>query len=123
MMCFSVAGRTREDPLPQVVGLEVAAGEEIIIPGTTHLQACGFSQYDTVSCVFSWLRISEDGTVTTIEGADSGTYQVSEDDVDFYVAVRVQPLDSRGRKGEVAQAFANGGRKIAHFVEIELHEN
>ncbi|CAN1151226.1 hypothetical protein LINPERPRIM_LOCUS28254 [Linum perenne] len=122
-MCCSNTGRA-DDLLPEVVCLEVAAaadadaGEAIVVIPGTEVQASGFVQHGTVSCNFSWLRISDDGAVTTIQGADSATYQVSDDDVEFYVAVRVQPVDSRGRKGEVVQAFANGGRKIGYLVEI-----
>lgn len=45
-------------------------------------------------------------------GAKQPTYLVTADDVDTYLAIEVQPLDNRKRKGELVKVFANEHRKI-----------
>ncbi|GER47928.1 cytokinin oxidase 5 [Striga asiatica] len=45
-------------------------------------------------------------------GAKQPNYLVTADDVDTYLAIEVQPLDDRKRKGELVKVFANEHRKI-----------
>ncbi|KAL5725165.1 hypothetical protein ACHQM5_008339 [Ranunculus cassubicifolius] len=103
---FSEAGE--DDPLPAIDGLQIA-GEAY--PGQ-ELQACGYSINGTTSCNFEWVRHLEDGSVNYIDGAKQPNYLVTADDVDTYLAIEVQPLDNRKRKGELVKVFANDQRKI-----------
>ncbi|XP_017242292.1 uncharacterized protein LOC108214672 isoform X2 [Daucus carota subsp. sativus] len=104
-----------DDPLPAVEGLQIS-GEPY--PGQ-ELQASGFSINGTTSCNFEWVRHLEDGSVNYIDGAKQPTYLVSADDVDNYLAIEVQPMDDRKRKGELVKVFANDNRKIA--CDPEMH--
>ncbi|KAM6563148.1 hypothetical protein CsatB_023146 [Cannabis sativa] len=97
-----------DDPLPAIDGLQIS-GEAY--PGH-ELQACGYSINGTTSCNFEWVRHLEDGSVNYIEGAKQPNYLVTADDVDTYLAIEVQPLDNRKRKGELVKVFANGKEKI-----------
>lgn len=97
-----------EEALPAIEGLQIS-GEAY--PGQS-LQACGYSINGTTSCNFEWVRHLEDGSFNYIEGAKQPTYLVTADDVDTYLAIEVQPLDNRKRKGELVKVFANEHRKI-----------
>lgn len=98
-----------DDPLPAIQGLQIT-GEAY--PGQGIL-ACGYSVNGTTSCNFEWIRHLEDGSVNYIEGAKQPNYLVTADDVDTYLAIEVQPLDDRKRKGGLVKVFANEHRKIA----------
>ncbi|KAF5960336.1 hypothetical protein HYC85_001545 [Camellia sinensis] len=104
---FSEAGD--DDPLPAIEGLQISGDA---CPGHD-LQACGFSINGTTSCNFEWVRHLEDGSFNYIEGAKQPNYLVTADDVDTYLAIEVQPLDDRKRKGELVKVFANEHRKIS----------
>ncbi|PSR90935.1 Bud site selection protein [Actinidia chinensis var. chinensis] len=103
---FSEAGD--DDPLPAIEGLQISGDA---IPGQ-ELQACGYSINGTTSCNFEWVRHLEDGSVNYIEGAKQPKYLVTADDIDTYLAIEVQPLDDRKRKGELVKVFANEHGKI-----------
>ncbi|XP_059628586.1 uncharacterized protein LOC132271274 isoform X2 [Cornus florida] len=109
---YSEAGD--DDPLPAIEALQIS-GEAF--PGR-ELQACGFSINGTTSCNFEWVRHLEDGSVNYIEGAKQPNYLVTADDVDTYLAIEVQPLDNRKRKGELVKVFANEHRKITCDPEM-----
>ncbi|KAJ9557794.1 hypothetical protein OSB04_012408 [Centaurea solstitialis] len=94
-------------PLPTIEGLQIL-GEAF--PGH-EIQASGYSRNGTTHCGFEWVRHLEDGSVNYI-GARQPTYTVTADDVETYLAVEVQPLDDRQRKGELVKCFANDNRKI-----------
>lgn len=96
------------DLLPAVNDLQIA-GE--CFPGK-EVTTCGYSDNGTTSCNFRWVRYLEDGSFVDIDGATTPSYLVSADDVDTYLAVEVEPLDDRNRKGEVVKVFANDQRKI-----------
>uniref|UniRef100_A0A452XW43 AIR9-like A9 domain-containing protein n=1 Tax=Aegilops tauschii subsp. strangulata TaxID=200361 RepID=A0A452XW43_AEGTS len=104
------------DPLPAVDGLRIT-GEAF--PGR-ELQVSGYSINGTTSCNFEWVRYLEDGLQKFIEGARQPTYLVTADDVDTILAVEVQPLDNRERKGGIVKVYANEERKIpcGEFAEI-----
>ncbi|XP_028756501.1 uncharacterized protein LOC114715777 isoform X3 [Neltuma alba] len=104
-----------DDPLPAIDGLQIS-GEAI--PGR-ELQACGFSINGTTSCNFEWIRHMEDGSVNYIDGAKQPNYLVTADDVDTYLAIEVQPLDNRKRKGEPVKVFANDTKKITCDPEMQ----
>ncbi|KAL8126570.1 hypothetical protein AgCh_013731 [Apium graveolens] len=104
-----------DDPLPAVEGLQIS-GEPY--PGQ-ELQASGYSINGTTSCNFEWVRHLEDGSVNYIDGAKQPNYLVNADDVDNYLAIEVQPMDDRKRKGELVKVFANENRKIA--CDPEMH--
>ncbi|KAK6923631.1 hypothetical protein RJ641_009831 [Dillenia turbinata] len=106
-----------DDPLPAIDGLQIS-GEAF--PGQ-ELQACGYSINGTTSCNFEWVRYLEDGSVNYIEGAKQPNYLVTADDVDTYLAIEVQPLDDRKRKGELVKVFANENKKIT--CDSEMHEH
>ncbi|KAJ4829645.1 hypothetical protein Tsubulata_035704 [Turnera subulata] len=106
-----------DDPLPAIEGLQIS-GEAF--PGR-ELQACGYSINGTTSCNFEWVRHLEDGSVNYIEGAKQPNYLVTADDVDTYLAIEVQPLDDRKRKGELVKVFANEHRKIR--CDPEMHDH
>lgn len=106
-----------EDPLPAIEGLQIS-GEAV--PGQ-ELQACGYSINGTTSCNFEWVRHLEDGSVNYIEGAKQPNYLVTADDVDTYLAIEVQPLDNRKRKGELVKVFANEHKKITCDSEMQNH--
>ncbi|PIA40522.1 hypothetical protein AQUCO_02500318v1 [Aquilegia coerulea] len=118
---FSEAGE--DDPLPAIDGLQIS-GEPF--PGQ-ELQAGGYSINGTTSCNFEWVRYLEDGSVNYIDGAKQPNYLVTADDVDTYLAIEVQPLDNRKRKGELVKVFANEQRKITcdsdmqEQIERSLH--
>ncbi|KAL3534068.1 hypothetical protein ACH5RR_002529, partial [Cinchona calisaya] len=103
---FSEAGE--DDPLPAIEGLQISGDA---FPGH-ELQACGYSINGTTSCNFEWVRHLEDGSFNYIDGAKQPIYLVTADDVDTYLAIEVQPLDNRKRKGELVKVFANEHRKI-----------
>ncbi|KAJ4715770.1 Tripartite motif-containing 29 [Melia azedarach] len=104
-----------DDPLPAIEGLQIS-GEAF--PGR-QLQACGYSINGTTSCNFEWVRHLEDGSVNYIDGAKQPNYLVTADDVDTYLAIEVQPLDDRKRKGELVKVFANEHRKITCDHEMQ----
>ncbi|GAV57083.1 hypothetical protein CFOL_v3_00621 [Cephalotus follicularis] len=112
-----------DDPLPAIEGLQIS-GEAF--PGR-ELQACGYSINGTTSCNFEWVRHLEDGSVNYIEGAKQPNYLVTADDIDTYLAIEIQPLDDRKRKGELVRVFANEQRKITcdpemqNFIEKTLY--
>ncbi|XP_071703705.1 uncharacterized protein [Rutidosis leptorrhynchoides] len=62
----------------------------------------------------------EDGSVSYIEGAKQPNYIVTADDVDRYLAIEVQPMDNRKRKGELVKVFANEHTKIV--CDPEKHD-
>nr|XP_043626334.1 uncharacterized protein LOC122597824 [Erigeron canadensis] len=95
-------------PLPTIEGLQIL-GEAF--PGH-EIQASGYSRNGTTHCGFEWVRHLQDGSVNYIEGAKQPMYTVTADDVDSYLAVEVQPLDDRQRKGELVTCFANANKKI-----------
>ncbi|XP_044955178.1 uncharacterized protein LOC123405616 [Hordeum vulgare subsp. vulgare] len=104
-----------DDPLPAIDGLRIT-GEAF--PGK-ELQASGYSINGTTSCNFEWVRHLEDGSVNYIEGAKHPTYLVTADDVDSLLAIEVQPLDDRKRKGEIVKVYANEERKITCDPEMK----
>ncbi|KAJ0236297.1 Uncharacterized protein HA466_0256250 [Hirschfeldia incana] len=106
-----------DDPLPAIEDLQIS-GEPY--PGN-ELQACGYSVNGTTSCNFEWVCHLEDGSVNYIDGAKQPNYLVTADDVDLYLAIEVQPLDDRNRKGELVKVFANDNRKIACHPEMQSH--
>ncbi|KAI3700150.1 hypothetical protein L2E82_44769 [Cichorium intybus] len=106
-----------DDPLPAVESLQIS-GEAF--PGR-ELQASGYSLNGTTSCNFEWVRHMEDGSVNYIEGAKQPNYLVTADDVDTYLAIEVQPMDNRKRKGELVKVFANEHRKIV--CDPDMHDN
>ncbi|XP_059453233.1 uncharacterized protein LOC132183813 isoform X2 [Corylus avellana] len=106
-----------DDPLPAIEGLQISGDA---VPGR-ELQACGYSINGTTSCNFEWVRHLEDGSVNYIDGAKQPNYLVTADDVDTYLAIEVQPLDNRKRKGELVKVFANEHRKITCDSEMQNH--
>nr|XP_027075058.1 uncharacterized protein LOC113699133 [Coffea arabica] len=110
---FSEAGE--DDPLPAIEGLQIS-GEAFL---GQELLACGFSINGTTSCNFEWVRHLEDGSFHCIDGAKQPNYLVTADDVDTYLAIEVQPLDNRKRKGELVKVFANEHRKITCDLEMQ----
>ncbi|ONI14614.1 hypothetical protein PRUPE_4G288600 [Prunus persica] len=106
-----------DDPLPAIDGLQIS-GEAF--PGR-ELQACGYSINGTTSCNFEWVRHREDGSVYYIDGAKQPNYLVTADDVETYLAIEVQPLDNRKRKGELVKVFANEHKKITCDPEMQSH--
>lgn len=103
---YSEAGE--DDPLPGIEDLQITGDA---FPGQA-LTACGISINGTTSCNFEWVRHLEDGSVNYIEGAKQPNYLVTADDIDTVLAIEVQPLDDRKRKGEIVTVFANGHSKI-----------
>ncbi|KAL9234978.1 hypothetical protein vseg_009785 [Gypsophila vaccaria] len=106
-----------DNPLPAVEGLQIS-GEPY--PGR-QLQARGNSVNGTTSCNFEWVRHMEDGSVKYIDGAKQPDYLVTADDVDTYLAIEVQPLDDRMRKGELVKVFANEHNKISCDPAMQSH--
>ncbi|XP_057787731.1 uncharacterized protein LOC131004975 isoform X2 [Salvia miltiorrhiza] len=104
-----------DDPLPAIDGLQIS-GEAF--PGQ-QLQACGYSINGTTSCNFEWVRHLEDGSFRYVDGAKQPNYLVTADDVDTCLAIEVQPLDDRKRKGELVKVFANEHRKITCDTEMQ----
>ncbi|VAH55730.1 unnamed protein product [Triticum turgidum subsp. durum] len=104
----SFSEAAEDDPLPGIQGLRIT-GEPF--PGQD-LQASGFSINGTTSCNFEWVRHLDDGSVKFIEGARQPTYLVTADDVDNLLAIEVQPLDDRKRKGDIVKVYANDQAKI-----------
>ncbi|KAF7034185.1 hypothetical protein CFC21_045233 [Triticum aestivum] len=104
----SFSEAAEDDPLPGIEGLRIT-GEPF--PGRD-LQASGFSINGTTSCNFEWVRHLDDGSVKFIEGARQPTYLVTADDVDNLLAIEVQPLDDRKRKGDIVKVYANDQAKI-----------
>ncbi|XP_039053522.1 uncharacterized protein LOC120195624 isoform X2 [Hibiscus syriacus] len=113
----SFSEAAEDDPLPAIEGLQIS-GETY--PGR-ELQASGYSINGTTSCNFEWARHMEDGSVNYIEGAKQPNYLVTADDVDTYLAIEVQPLDNRKRKGELVKVFANDHKKITCDPEMQAH--
>ncbi|XP_039038600.1 uncharacterized protein LOC120176197 isoform X2 [Hibiscus syriacus] len=113
----SFSEAAEDDRLPAIEGLQIS-GEAY--PGR-ELQACGYSINGTTSCNFEWVRHMEDGSVNYIEGAKEPNYLVTADDVDTYLAIEVQPLDNRKRKGELVKVFANEHKKITCDPEMQAH--
>ncbi|XVF60950.1 hypothetical protein PTKIN_Ptkin08bG0089000 [Pterospermum kingtungense] len=113
----SFSEAAEDDPLPAIEGLQIS-GEAY--PGR-ELQACGYSINGTTSCNFEWVRHLEDGSVNYIDGAKQPNYLVTADDVDTYLAIEVQPLDARKRKGELVKVFANEHKKITCDPEMQGH--
>ncbi|XP_038997383.1 uncharacterized protein LOC120122300 isoform X2 [Hibiscus syriacus] len=113
----SFSEAAEDDPLPAIESLQIS-GEAY--PGR-ELQACGYSINGTTSCNFEWARHMEDGSVNYIEGAKQPNYPVTADDVDTYLAIEVQPLDNRKRKGELVKVFANDHKKITCDPEMQAH--
>ncbi|XP_022774810.1 uncharacterized protein LOC111316871 isoform X3 [Durio zibethinus] len=113
----SFSEAAEDDPLPAIEGLQIS-GEAY--PGR-ELQACGYSINGTTSCNFEWVRHMEDGSVNYIDGAKQPNYLVTADDVDTYLAIEVQPLDNRKRKGELVKVFANEHKKITCDPEMQGH--
>jgi len=111
----SFSEATEDDPLPAIDGLRIT-GEAF--PGR-EIQASGYSINGTTSCNFEWVRHLEDGSVNYIEGAKQPTYLVTADDVDSLLAIEVQPLDDRKRKGEIVKVYANEQRKITCDPEMK----
>ncbi|XP_062158868.1 uncharacterized protein LOC133866376 [Alnus glutinosa] len=105
-----------DDPLPAVENLQIS-GEAF--PGR-EIQANGFSINGTRSCNFEWVR-HKDGSVNYIDGAKQPNYPVTADDVDTYLAIEVQPLDNRKRKGKLVKVFANEHKKITCDSEMQNH--
>ncbi|KAI3813914.1 hypothetical protein L1987_18649 [Smallanthus sonchifolius] len=105
-----------DDPLPAVESLQISGDA---FPGR-ELQASGYSVNGTTSCNFEWVRHMEDGSVNYIDGAKQPTYLVTADDVDTYLAIEVQPMDNRKRKGELVKVFANEHRKI--LCDPDMHD-
>ncbi|KAE9458766.1 hypothetical protein C3L33_09332, partial [Rhododendron williamsianum] len=103
---YSEAGE--DDPLPGIEDLQISGDA---FPGK-ELQACGISINGTTSCNFEWVRHLEDGSMNYIDGAKQPKYLVTADDIDTVLAIEVQPLDDKKRKGEIVTVFANGHRKI-----------
>ncbi|XP_061369458.1 uncharacterized protein LOC133312304 isoform X2 [Gastrolobium bilobum] len=106
-----------DDPLPAIESLQIS-GEAL--PGR-ELQACGYSIHGTTSCNFEWIRHLEDGSFNYIEGAKQPNYLITADDVDTLLAIEVQPLDNRKRKGEPVKVFANDNKKITCDPEMQSH--
>ncbi|KAF8724793.1 hypothetical protein HU200_020728 [Digitaria exilis] len=106
-----------DDPLPAIDGLRIT-GEAF--PGR-ELQASGYSINGTTSCNFEWVRHLDNGSVHFIEGARQPTYLVTADDVDSVLAIEVQPLDDRKRKGEIVKVYANDQRNITCDPETKEH--
>lgn len=106
-----------DDPLPAVESLQISGDA---FPGR-ELLASGYSLNGTTSCNFEWVRHMEDGSVNYIEGAKQPNYLVTADDVDTYLAIEVQPMDNRKRKGELVKVFANEHRKIVCDPDMNDH--
>ncbi|XP_048504642.1 uncharacterized protein LOC104899425 isoform X4 [Beta vulgaris subsp. vulgaris] len=106
-----------DDPLPAIEDLQIS-GEPY--PGQ-EIQACGYSTNGTTSCNFEWVRHLEDGSVKYIDGAKQPVYLITADDVESYLAIEVQPLDDRKRKGELVKVFANEHRKITCDPVMQSH--
>ncbi|GAB4835502.1 hypothetical protein Ancab_000411 [Ancistrocladus abbreviatus] len=106
-----------DDPLPAIEGLQIS-GEAY--PGRV-LEASGYSINGTTCCNFEWVRHLEDGSINYIEGAKQPTYLVTADDVDTCLAIEIQPLDERKRKGELVKMFANDHRKITCDTGMQSH--
>lgn len=106
-----------DDPLPSIEELQIS-GEPY--PGREIL-ACGLSTNGTTSCNFEWVRHLEDGSVKYIDGAKQPVYLVTADDVETYLAIEVQPLDDKKRKGELVRVFANDHKKITCDPAMQSH--
>jgi regulator of replication initiation timing len=111
----SFSEAAEDDPLPAIEGLRIT-GEAF--PGRD-LLASGYSINGTTSCNFEWVRHHEDGSINYIDGAKQPSYLVTADDVDAYLAIEVQPLDEKKRKGELVKVFANDQKKIACDPEMQ----
>ncbi|XXG83895.1 hypothetical protein AAC387_Pa10g1543 [Persea americana] len=111
----SFSEAAEDDPLPGIRDLQINGQA---FPGQ-ELQACGYSINGTTSCNFEWVRYLEDGSVNYIIGAKQPNYLVTADDVDFCLAIEVQPLDDRKRKGELVKVFANEHQKITCDPEMQ----
>ncbi|OEL25808.1 hypothetical protein BAE44_0013172 [Dichanthelium oligosanthes] len=105
----SFSEAAEDDPLPGIEGLRIT-GEAF--PGR-ELQASGYPTNGTTTCNFEWVRHLEDGSVNFIDGARKPNYVVTADDVDTLLAIEVQPLDDRKRKGEFIKVYVDEQRKIS----------
>ncbi|KAJ0697764.1 hypothetical protein HanLR1_Chr10g0372671 [Helianthus annuus] len=103
--------------LPTVEGLQIT-GEPF--PGNK-IQVSGYPTNGTTTCNFKWIRHFQDGSAEYIECANRPTYIVTADDIDNYLAIEVQPLNDRQRKGEVVKCFANDHKHITCHLDM-LHE-
>ncbi|KAJ4842926.1 hypothetical protein Tsubulata_026099 [Turnera subulata] len=101
-----------DDPLPAIVGLQIIGTAK---PGK-EVCATGYCTNGTTSCKFAWLRGSDVSSMDYVEGADKASYEITEDDINMYLAVEVKPIDSRARQGQAERIFANDRRKINHQV-------
>ncbi|XP_059665546.1 uncharacterized protein LOC132311579 isoform X2 [Cornus florida] len=113
----SISEAGDDDPLPAIDGLQISGDA---FPGRK-LQASGYSINGTTSCNFEWVRHLEDGSVNYIDGAKQPNYLVTADDVNTLLAIEVQPLDNRKRKGELVKVFTNEHRKITCDPEMQSH--
>lgn len=104
-----------DDPLPAIEGLKIF-GESF--PGR-EVQACGYSINGTTKCNFEWVRHLEDGSVNQIKGAKNPVYFVTADDVNSHLAIEVQPMDNRDRKGEIIKVFANDEQRITCDAQMQ----
>ncbi|GAA0141650.1 hypothetical protein LIER_02749 [Lithospermum erythrorhizon] len=104
-----------DDLLPKIEGLQISGDA---FPGR-ELQAYGISKNGTTNCNFEWVRHLEDGSFNYIEGANHPQYLITADDVNSSLAIEVQPLDDRNRKGELVKVFANYQNKIT--CDLEMH--
>ncbi|KAJ1684828.1 hypothetical protein LUZ63_016218 [Rhynchospora breviuscula] len=111
----SFSEAAEDDPLPAIEGLRITGDA---FPGR-ELQASGYSINGTTSCNFEWVRHHEDGSINYIDGAKQPSYLVTADDVDAYLAIEVQPLDEKKRKGELVRVFANDQKKITCDPEMQ----
>ncbi|KAJ4794244.1 transmembrane protein [Rhynchospora pubera] len=111
----SFSEAAEDDPLPAIEGLRITGDA---FPGR-ELQASGYSINGTTSCNFEWVRHHEDGSINFIDGAKQPSYLVTADDVDAYLAIEVQPLDEKKRKGELVRVFANDQKKITCDPETQ----
>ncbi|GAB2277257.1 hypothetical protein Dimus_011964 [Dionaea muscipula] len=104
-----------DDPLPAIRDLQIS-GEPY--PGSV-LMASGHSINGTTCCNFEWVRHLEDGSFHYIDGAKEPKYLVTADDVNTTLALEIQPLDDRKRKGELVKVFVNEHRKITCDPEMQ----
>ncbi|KAJ8447754.1 LOW QUALITY PROTEIN: hypothetical protein Cgig2_015117 [Carnegiea gigantea] len=137
-----------DDPWPAIEGLQISGdaypGRELqacgySINGTTscnfewvrHLEdgsvqyiegnsafIFAFSYVDILTLVFSIDLLTRH---FRISGAKQPMYLVTADDVENYLAIEVQPLDDRKRKGELVKVFANDHRKITCDPDMHGH--
>lgn len=110
-------GSDGEISLPGIDGFQIVGDAK---PGST-LLACGYPVNGTTVCNFQWVRLLENGTRQSIEGAQVPQYVVTADDVGAYLAVDCTPMDDNGRQGELVRQFANNQHKITCDSDMQ-HE-